>query len=1119
MLTAAAVVVPTTSAALITGANDRPTTLQSGQAANHTVLFTTPTGVSEGSTMTLSFSASFDTSSIIQDDVDVADDGTDLTTASTCTGTQQASVAIASDIVTITICAGDGGSIAAGSQVSIEIGTNATASGTGANRITNPSSTGTYFVTVAGTMGDDGSIALPISGDDSVAVSGVIPTSSSEFGTGGDLTDTTAPTISNIVVSGVTSSSATVAWSTNEAASSAVDYGLTTSFESGTVSSSALATAHSVSLAGLGAGQTYYFRVRSSDSASNQATSSTQTFSTTDSTAPIISSVSVVDVTTSSARLTWTTDEAATSVVSYGLTSSYGQSRLNSSLVTSHSILLTGLAQATTYHFQVLSADASSNQSFSSDQTFTTDEDVAPTNVSGLSVTSGNGNLSLSWSNPSDADLAGVRVLACTNTFPDSPTDADCSVLTNALAMSFAHTGLVNGLIYYYGIFAYDAAGQFASGALGSGTPSAPVEEPLCGDMVCSFTESTTSCPSDCVPAEEALCGDNICSSTESALSCPGDCGAPEEPIVLEDEGSTLSDVDLVYLVGGGSIALTTTVSGVIEVLPARALRVQVPVSQVGVDVEEVLLFMGSDTYLMRLNEVRVRFETDVETSSTSGIFDLRVNVTHTNGSQQTASSYLRVVAPGYVYQVVDGEEAVVPQASITLLERVGREWVVWDGSPYGQFNPTRTLLDGTFAWYVPDATYYVSVESPEFKSTQSSVLLVDNSIVNPRVLLVPIKKEEEEEEEVMIEEVSAPESTSNAPSSAPQTYAEIFTAGVAKPIAAVQETLQTVREIPGVETAAEVSTPALALTAGASVVVMAVAFDLLPFLQYFFTAPVLFFWRRKRKSFGVIYNAISKTPVDLATVRLYQISDEDEAAGRPGRLIKSRVTDRGGRYYFLVTPGRYRIAVTKTGFQFPTEYLKGETTDGQYLDVYHGEPVMAHGSGVVITANIPMDPSQAEKFRAPAAVIFRKRLRLLQHMVAVAGVLVALAVTIIRPNVFSIGMVGIQMLMYLLAKRLATPHRPINWGIVYDKKTGRPIAQTIARIFEPKYNKVLETQVTDSKGRYAFLLGPNEYFAMFEKKGYMSREIRPIDYSKNQEPKDFSQKVALEPVPLSPRS
>jgi hypothetical protein len=1115
---AAHVVVLTANAASITSANDYPSTLQSGQAANHRLLFTTPTGISEGSTITLSFSASFDTSSLVEDDVDVADDGVDLTTASTCGDTEQASVAIASDIVTITVCAGDGGAIAAGSQVTIEIGTNATASGTGANRVTNPSSAGVYFVTVAGTFGDDGSVALPIGGDDSVGVSVTVP---SRGGGGGGVpaSDTTAPTISDVLVSSITQSSATISWTTNEVSSSAADYGLTSSFELGTVSDGAYVVLHSLSLSGLSSGQTYYFRVRSSDSSGNQATSSTQTFVTTDTTAPVISALSATDITTSSARIVWTTDEASTSVVSYGLTSGYGASQSSSSLVTSHSVLLTGLAQATTYHYQVLSADALSNQSYSSDRTFTTNEDVAPANVSGLSAVSGDRTVTLSWSNPSDSDLAGVRVLSCVNAYPDSPTDSDCSILTNSLVTSFSHTGIVNGTIYYYGVFAFDLAGQFASGALVSGQPSAAEEE-------VPFEEEPEEEPGDepgddDAPAEEPgdepgdedghggdipdeLSGEPLSESSGGEILSSG-----ETPTSLSAEESVFTQADISYLVADGEIELTATDSGVVEVLSTSTLSIRVQASEIGEDVTSVQVTIGDSSYLMRLDEARALYEAVVTLPSASDVYHLEVTVLASDSTEEFVSSYLRVMARGHVTQVIDGEEAEVANATVTLFENVGRDWVVWDGSPYGQFNPTQVGSDGTFAWYVPDGSYYVAVQARGFESTRSSVLSITNSIINPSVLLVATEEDEEGEE--MIVEVPSTQIPSQ-PARAPETIAQAIVALAAQPIAAAQETLETIRELPGVEAVAEISTPTLAVAAGASVVTLAVAFDFLPFLQYFFTAPVLLFWRRKRKSYGVVYNAIAKTPVDLAVVRLYQVSDEDEAAGRIGRLVKSRVTDKGGRYFFLVSPGKYRLVATKVGYQFPTEYLKGDTIDGKYLDVYHGEPIVVGSSGAVLTANVPMDPSQSDKFRAPSAVMFQKRLRFVQHVVAGTGLIAAAIFAIVRPNAFTISMIGIQVVMYLLVRRLAKPRRPISWGIVYDKMTGRPIAQAVARIFEPKYNKVLETQVTDSRGRYAFLLGPNEYFAMFEKRGYTSREVRPINYSKNEEPKDFSDKVALDP-------
>lgn len=92
-----------------------------------------------------------------------------------------------------------------------------------------------------------------------------------------------------------------------------------------------------------------------------------------DTTAPVISAVAAGPVYLSSATLTWTTDEASSSQVEYGLTASYGSSSaLAGALVTSHSVVVTGLNQGTLYHFRVKSSDASANQAVSSDGTFTT---------------------------------------------------------------------------------------------------------------------------------------------------------------------------------------------------------------------------------------------------------------------------------------------------------------------------------------------------------------------------------------------------------------------------------------------------------------------------------------------------------------------------------------------------------------------------------------------------------------------------------------------------------------------------------------------------------------------------------------------------------------------------
>jgi uncharacterized repeat protein (TIGR02543 family) len=90
-----------------------------------------------------------------------------------------------------------------------------------------------------------------------------------------------------------------------------------------------------------------------------------------DDTPPVISDVQVIPSETT-AMITWTTDEPATSRVDYGESSSYGDSVDDSALVAEHAITLTGLISGTLYHYQITSVDGNDNATQSTDLTFRT---------------------------------------------------------------------------------------------------------------------------------------------------------------------------------------------------------------------------------------------------------------------------------------------------------------------------------------------------------------------------------------------------------------------------------------------------------------------------------------------------------------------------------------------------------------------------------------------------------------------------------------------------------------------------------------------------------------------------------------------------------------------------
>jgi hypothetical protein len=78
-------------------------------------------------------------------------------------------------------------------------------------------------------------------------------------------------------------------------------------------------------------------------------------------------------VTTTGATITWTTDQPADSQVEYGSTTAYGSlSPLDTGLVTSHTVALSGLGAGTQYHYRVHSRNASGIASVSADATFAT---------------------------------------------------------------------------------------------------------------------------------------------------------------------------------------------------------------------------------------------------------------------------------------------------------------------------------------------------------------------------------------------------------------------------------------------------------------------------------------------------------------------------------------------------------------------------------------------------------------------------------------------------------------------------------------------------------------------------------------------------------------------------
>ncbi|MEW6682011.1 MAG: fibronectin type III domain-containing protein [Nitrospirota bacterium] len=274
--------------------------------------------------------------------------------------------------------------------------------------------------------------------------------------------DTTPPGLSNITSGSVTSAAASITWVTNEAATTQVDYGTTTAYGASTTLDATLVTAHSAALVGLQGGTTYHFRVRSADAAGNVAVSGDATFTTLaapDTTAPTISGVVASSTGATSTVITWSTNEPSTSVVDYGLGTSYGSSSTDTTLVTSHSRSLIGLTASTTYHFRVRSADAAGNTASSADFVFTTSaqpDTTAPTLSSIASGSVTNAGATITWTTN---EASTTQVDYGTTTAYGASTTLNATLVT---AHSAALSGLQTATTYNYRVRSADAAGNVA---------------------------------------------------------------------------------------------------------------------------------------------------------------------------------------------------------------------------------------------------------------------------------------------------------------------------------------------------------------------------------------------------------------------------------------------------------------------------------------------------------------------------------------------------------------------------------------------------------------------------------------------------------------------------------
>ncbi|MCA9387559.1 MAG: VCBS repeat-containing protein, partial [Candidatus Andersenbacteria bacterium] len=226
---------------------------------------------------------------------------------------------------------------------------------------------------------------------------------------------------------------------------------------------------------GLSNNTTYYYGVFSHDSVDNYAvgvSASARPAASTDTTAPSNpDDFSASALSETSVRLTWAeaseSDFAGTmvrrSTVDFPSSSTEGELVYDG---TGESVTDTGLISGSTYYYTAFSYDNSGNVStgLSAVETPGSTDSSGPTAVTSVSASSTASSVTLSWTNPFNADFSHVLITRKVGTAaPSSPTDG-VVVYTDSTG-TFTDMGVTGGTTYTYALYAYDTSGNRSSGA------------------------------------------------------------------------------------------------------------------------------------------------------------------------------------------------------------------------------------------------------------------------------------------------------------------------------------------------------------------------------------------------------------------------------------------------------------------------------------------------------------------------------------------------------------------------------------------------------------------------------------------------------------------------------
>lgn len=508
----------------------------------------------------------------------------------------------------------------------------------------------------------------------------------------------------NIVWVKFTSSSANIAVTSASATNwSATTTSSTATFTSGSISVGAAGTLTVATTIGSTTGiESFTVQVSDSSDGSSPTTCTGSTnieIISTDETSPTLSGLTVSDISDTSAKISWTTDEDTTSTLYYGKTIDYGSST-TTSLSTSHSVTLSGLTANTTYHFNILYIDPAGHDADTGDNTFTTAKQTTTITKTETKI----------------------ETKIETKTISPTPTPTplpDRTPSTVSVTTDFS--------------IPYEAAPEMSGSATDAKSAIAKIEFSTDDGRTWVETYSADvtvkSLPlSVLFRFTPSLSDDGNYKIKVRATDSSNNIGISKTHTLIIDRLPPLVGGNFVFF---GPQVLRADKYG--SLMTLATLDQRITLSAVGGPTTLDIVSEGDYDNKSKSQMFSLVKNPDnglwvgTLAFSKDGVFQLIAKAVDGVGKKTERNlNSVVVLSPGKV--IAQETKKPVEGAKVTLFyqEPTSKLWMVWDAKSFGQTNPQYTKANGLYKLFVPSGMYYVKVEAKGFAALTSSVFRID---------------------------------------------------------------------------------------------------------------------------------------------------------------------------------------------------------------------------------------------------------------------------------------------------------------------------------------------------------------------------------------------------------